>query len=369
MNSVVRHYTRWVLAALVATGLLLPPGPAGAAGPEKTGAAGARTGGKIAVVLVISGQPLGVIQIPLSRIRAVGSHYLTAALSEQGFTVIPPGKMLSLMREWRVRDGKSIPRGFLDNIAEVQEAGLLLVANLVVQPGRLIVTGRYLDPGSARLLKVSMAEWVIGRDPGQAPAEEGSDWLIGIQETCKMIGQASPDTPGPGREPMLILAAQTVGCSESTALIATHALLGYFAEYGRWDLIDPAVTASTLQDAGHSGKYLGAEARALLQDTYACSGLLIPGLISYDPVLKSNRRLDEIGDDSSQGALLLTDFALSLRLIDLNSGAITAGREVFMEVLENTGWFGVPRKDTLMTRLQTSAGRLWSDLLSELEEF
>jgi hypothetical protein len=369
MNYFVRQYTRLILVALLAAGCLLPPGYARAEGSENTQPAGIEAGRKIAVILAISGQPLGVIPIQLNRIRATGSYHLTAALSEQGFTVIPPGKMLSLMREWRVRDGKSIPQGFLDSMAEGQGAELLLVANLVVQPGRLIMTGRYVDIGSATLLKVNMAEWIIGQAPSQASGEAGPDWLTGIQEACKIIGDANLNKPDPGREPMLILAAQPVGCSESTALIATHALLEYYVEHGRWDLIDPAVVASTLQDAGYSGKYFGAEARALLRDTFACSGLMIPGLISYDPDLKNRRLVTEYDEEVNQAAPMLSDFALSLRLVDLASGSITAGREVFLEVLENTGWFGIPNKATLMTRLQATAGRLWSDIHSDLEEF
>ena len=364
-----RPYSQLLLAALVVAGCLLPYSYVGAKESENIRIAGADIASKIAIVLAISGQPQGVVPIPVARIRSAGSDQLTATLSEQGFTVIPPEKMLPLMRKWRVRDGKSLPRGFLDSIAEGPGAELLLVANLVVQPGRLVMTARYLNLGSATLLKVNMIEWVIGQVPDQASVGEGSEWLIGIQEASKIIGDASLEKSGPGREPLLMLAAQPVGCTESAALIATHALLKYFVEYGHWDLIDPAMITSTLQDAGYSGRYLGADARALLQESFACPGLMIPGLISYDPDLKTTRYDDEYGEAPSTGEPMLSDFVMSLRWIDLASGSITAGKEVFLEIPESAGWFGVPRKHTLMTRLQATAGRLWSDIRNDLEEF
>jgi hypothetical protein len=107
----------------------------------------------------------------------------------------------------------------------------------------------------------------------------------------------------------------------------------------------------------------------LLQTTFACHGLIVPGFISYAPARRPRGRLVEYDETSGQAEPVVSDFAMSLRLIDLASGSITTGREVFLAVPPKVGWFGVPINDTLMTRLKLAAGDLWSDMHNALEEF
>ena len=114
---------------------------------------------------------------------------------------------------------------------------------------------------------------------------------------------------------------------------------------------------------------LGADARTLLQKAFGCRSLMIPGFISYDPARKTSRQADE--DDEFPGTVepIISDFAMNIRLIDLVSGSITVGKEVFLAIPGGPGWFGVPREGTLTTRLKITAGRLWSDMHSAQKEF
>jgi hypothetical protein len=364
-----RKYRLLLLVVLVTSGCLTFPDYARGEGPENSGFAGTDSESTIAFFLAVSGRPQGVLPIPVTDIKAAVSSQLTTTLSEQGFTVIPEGKVLSIMREWRVRDGKSIPRGFLDSLADSLGAQLLVVADLVIQPDRLVMTARYVDAGSAILLKLNMAEQIIGQLHHKASVEKAENWLVAAGEAGRIVGDARLEKSNAGREPMLILDTQPVGCSASVALMASHALLDYYVEHSDWALIDPAVINSALHDAGHSEKYLGADARALLRTTFACTRLMIPRFISYAPARVTYGTLVEYDETPDEVEPAISDFAMSLRLVDLASGSIIAGKEVFLAVPDKVGWFGIPKNDTLMTRLKVAAGQLWSDMHNAVEEF
>lgn len=364
-----RYYPRLFLAVLAALGVLALSGPAKAVGPGEARVSGGDAGTTIAFVLALSGQVQGVVPVPASDIRAAASNQLALTLSQQGFSVIPQEDVLPLMREWRVRDAKSIPRGFLDALTDSLGTDMVLIANLIIQPGRVIMTGRYVNPVSAILLKVNMTEYVLDQHHGESSGRAGSDWLVGVQEASTIAGTASPEAVDSEKELALMLDTQPVGCSEAIAVMVSHAILEYYVKNGDWDVIDPAITASALQSAGHSTKYLGSEARAQLQKTFACSRLMIPEFISYHPATRTRRELDRYDDDGDLGEPIISDFAMNIRIIDLASGEITAGKEVFVAIPQAAGWFGIPIKDTLTTRLKVAAGRLWSEMHTDLKEY
>jgi hypothetical protein len=360
----MRHM-RLLFAVLMTAGCLAGSDRARAGEAERSLVAGADSGSTVAFLLTISGSSRGVVPVAVSDIRAAASEQLTATLSRRGFLVVAQGEILALMREWRVRDGKAIPRGFLDNLAGDLNVRLLVVVNLVVQHDRLITAARYLDPGSAFVLHVSMTEWPIDR----VRDAEGTEWLAAAREAGRTVGEARLDQPDSGRELMLILDTQPVGCSVGEALMASHALLAYCVEHGNRVLIDPAVTNATLHDAGHSERYTGPDARALLQKTFACPRLIISQLISYAPARRPSTQIDAYDELPEQRETIVSDFALSLRLVDLTTGSITAGKEVFLALPAPTGWFGIPRHETQIKRLTISARQLWLDMNNALEGF
>ena len=364
-----RKFPLALLIVLVAIGCLVGPDYAKPQGQESAPFAGVDSGSTIAVILAISGRPLGVLPIPISSIRAAASTRLDTTLSARGFTVVPQDTLLSMMREWRVRDGKSIPRGFLNGLTDSLDVELLLVANLVVQPDKLIMTARYLIPDSAILLKVTMTELTLTGPPEESFEVKGTEWLAGAREASEIVAGAVLEEPDSTREIMLMLDTKPVGCSAAVALLADHALLEAFAERGDWVFIDPGVVGSALHDAGYAGKYLGADARALLRDTFASRGLAVPTLTSYAPARRSSGRFAEDYEPLEGSEPILKDFAVSLRMVDLPTGTITAGKEVFVAGSDGVGWFGIPRDDTLMIRLKAAADHIWSDIHKVLEEF
>jgi len=327
--------------------------------------AGADSGSTAAVLLTVSGPFQGIVPVTVSDLRAAAANELTTSFSRGGFVVVPQGEMLSLMRTWRVRDAESLPRGFLDSLVTAHDVRLLAVVNVVVGFDGLMVAARYVDPRTGLLMKVGLTEWTI-----DAPhREEDVRWLAAAQEACRMATSVRIEQPASDREPNLILETQAVGSSDADALMASCALLGYYLEHGRGVLIDPAVTNAVLHDAGYSERYIGPEARALLRTTFACTRLLIPQLISYAPARRSSTQLDTYDNFAGQGGPVASDLAWSLRSIDLTSGAIAAGAEIFMATPEPVGWFGAPRHDTLMDRLTLAAGRLWSETFNTPEGF
>jgi hypothetical protein len=172
-----------------------------------------------------------------------------------------------------------------------------------------------------------------------------------------------------GRPPVLILDTRAVGCSNTDALIAGHILLAHQLENGPRTPIDPAVANATLHDAGYSEFYLGADARTLLLGTFDCRVLMIPQLISYAPQRRAATQSFQYDDGADRRAPLTTDFAMSLRIVDLESGSIRAGMEAFMPVPAQAGWFGVRSNDTLLDRMKIAADRLWNGTHNALEAF
>jgi len=159
MMRSARKCVRLLPAILAAAVCLVTPDYARAGGSKDVHAPFNDGGGKtVAFVLAVTGRTEGVIPVPLEVTRETVSSQLTRTLTDQGYTVIPQKNVLELMRTWRVRDGKSIPRGFLDGLVDSLDAQLLLVANLVIQPGRMVMTARYLHPVSGIVLKVNMTE-------------------------------------------------------------------------------------------------------------------------------------------------------------------------------------------------------------------
>jgi hypothetical protein len=354
--------TRRILAALLA--LVLTAGGANAAPIQADAPALADSAGVSAFILTISGNPLGVVTIPVSEIRATVSRELSSTLLKWG-PIVPPETVMGVMEAWRVRDGRSISRGFLDSLAIDLKVRRLLIANLVVDHNRVTMAARHIDPVSARLLEVAVEERFIDTSRGADP----DLWITLVREITRIAADVPPMAPDMGRPPLLTLETRAVGCSDSDALIASHILLAHHLENGPRIPIDPAVVNATLHDAGYSERYLGADARTLLRGTFNCRLLMIPQLISYAPERRAATQSFEYDDRADRRGPLTTDFAMSLRLIDLESGSIRAGMEAFMPVPTQAGWFGVQSNDTLLDRMKIAADRLWDGMHNALEAF
>lgn len=318
----------------------------------------------VAFVLTISGTLRGIVPIPVADIRAAVSDQLTATWTRRGFSVAPREDTFSLMRKWRVRDGSAISRGFLEELVDSMGVRVLVVTNLIFRTERVIMTARYLNTDSGILQNVALMERAVDR----RRSGEAEVWLAAARGCAQVIGDASVGRSLPGRKPLLILDTQPLGCSATDALIADHTLLAYYVKHGRHTMVDPAVTTATLYNAGYSDRSIGADARGLLQKTFECRRLVIPQLISYAPARRPSTQLETFDAPAQQHETTVPDFSMSLRLIDLGTGAIAAGKEVFMALPEPVGWFGVPRHETLMDRLQVTAGQLWSDMKYALED-
>jgi hypothetical protein len=368
-----------VLIVLLIAGYLANAGVAEPAEPDSTvvahpdsGSLGVvlpDSGSTVAFVLAFAGRPLGVVPVTVSRLRETASDQLTTTLTARGFEVLPQDTVLSLMTEWRVRDGKSIPRGFLDSLADSMGVDLLLVANVIVGPGWIVMTGRYMNPGPAVLMKVTIRELAVPGSSDVGSGEEGIEWLDGIRSLSSTVAEVEFGEPRVRRGHLLMLDTQPVGCSASDALIADHALLEHYVEYGDLGLIDPALVRATLGAAGHSEKYLGRDARTLLQNTFATRGLVVPGLASYDQVTTPRGRFFEEDQTLDQLESGLRDFSMILRLVDLADGSITDGSEEFLIASNRVGWFGVIKNETTLMRLKVSVAKLWFALDDALEEF
>lgn len=358
------HTLRWPLATVALALCLATAGGARAQDTSEGAVARSESGGATAFMLAMSGNPLGVVPASPATIRSALSEQIATTLSEHGAVVVPQDRMLAVMRWYRVRDGRSFPREFLDSLTVGLNVRLLVVVDLVVEYDRLTVTARYVDPGSAALLNIATSNRLVA--PGKTV--DAATWLAQARSLAAAVVDARPSSSHPEGTPLLVLQTQPVGCPAGVALIASNTILRYYVEHGDRPLIDPAVTTATLRENGCSERYIGAEARALLEHAFSGRELVVTGLISYAPAPRRGTQLVEYDDYSRQTAPGLSDFAMSMRKIDLATGTIATGKEVFLPVPNPTGWFGVPREDDLLGRLTTAASQLWTDMKYTREE-
>lgn len=347
-----------LLLFLLLAGLAMP-----AAGQDEPGLSGGR---RTAVVLYISSDTIADLVVPVAEVRRFALEHLHAHLADAGHELLAGSRVDQAVGRWRVRGPWSISQTFLDHLAEAEGVGLLQVVHLQVGPTRLAMMVRQLDCPSGRLLGVAQPGADLGYDPVQDAPPPVGQWLATLAQLCR---QAPVSTGAvPAGQPLLVLPTEGIACRQEHAMSATVSILARLMDTDQWLLPDPALVATTLSSNGVAPGRLGREGRALLHREFGADTVLRPALTAYGtgPGAAGPRAINF--GESSPAPTDLSGFDLVLRKIELTTGTVTAGLNLYSPAETGEGWFGIRHHQTPQQRLDNAAALLWQRFRPQMED-
>ncbi|MBK8165588.1 MAG: hypothetical protein IPK64_06400 [bacterium] len=345
-----RHPHAWALAGLAAlAGLwMLPATPAPAAddGPDS-----------VAVVVHLLGAPSPQLPAGAAELRAATLDLVAAILQSRGVTVADRAVTENVVRRHVVRTGDSLDPRFLADLATAVRVDALVAVSLLVQGGRLAATVRAVAATDGTLVGVAFAEAEAGAT--------GEPWQAVLARALK---QAVPQLAPPGDGPVvLVLPAHAIGLGPDTARLATASLLAAVLAEGRWRPLDPALAAGAAAAAGCDLERLDSRARDVLRQSCRVEHAVAPEIVSFG----ETGRVDmspEAGESAVPGRTSLSEFAFSVRLLDLRTGLVDHAFSAHLAGGPVQGWFGRIDHPGEPARIRAAARRVWSRLLGYLEE-
>ena len=317
----------------------------------------------LAVLFFVDGQPHAGVAAPVADVRRFSLARATTLLAAQGRPVVTPDELTPLRRQWRVRSGLNVGEGFLAGCREDTGAEDLLLLTLLSRPDRLILMGRLISCADGHLVAVAIAD---GEAPQASPSESG--WQAALAELMgRLIADVTtPPTVPDSDETIMILPASGVATNPDVDLAATHLYLAGLLAESRWQVIDPAIAVVALQEAGLQSRWLGADARHLLERRFGARRVILSELVSFDAT-RQDTPAALIIDEAPTPTLAIRDFLLSLRLVDLRTGGITASGQIYIDTSRRTGWFGRQFHRTLLQEIDAGSRELWREFLKDLE--
>ncbi len=318
----------------------------------------------VALLLFIGGQPQSRVPVPVGQVRLLATAMCEQALEQTGQRTLAQADLDPLREKWRVRTHLGIAPGFLQDVATELGAERLIIVNLISQYDHLLLATRTVECSTGQLLAVALEEADL------LPATT-ADWQTDLQELADRTMAAMTlnlDTPTQAKSGgrLLMLPTKSIATGTEASTAATHLFLRELLTSPHWSLLDPAIVASTLQEAGHHPDRLGQAARRVLISRLGAEWAILPELISYDA--NSSPKFSGLLDDNEPiRPQSIRDFAITLRMVDLNSGAITAASDLFINTSQYIGWFGQPYRRSLLQQMATSTHELWLTFLADME--
>ncbi|MCB1184224.1 hypothetical protein KDM41_12385 [bacterium] len=334
-----------------------------------------------AVLFFVEGQPHAGMPAAVARMRRFTLARTATLLAEAGRPVVESGRLDGPRREWRVRSGMNVGAGFLDACRRDAGAAELVLLTLVSRPERLVLMGRLIGCADGSLRAVAIAEGDVPRatanaalaavgDTTAAPTfDDPADraWQRDLADlAAAVVAELLTPRAVTADDVILFLPASGVGTNADADLAATHLYLrGALAE-NRWRIVDPAVAVVALQTAGLQSRWVGAEARRLLEKDFGARSVILSELISFDATRRGPASVTVAFDAAP--SLAIRDFLLSLRLVDLRTGGIIAADQLFVDTSRRAGWFGRRFHRTLLQEIDIASRELWQDFLKDLED-
>ena len=368
-----------VLLAAAVLGLAgIAPGPASATSRSGPAAGGPRT----AVLVYIAWQELEGTVLDPTLLRRATTGFLAESLIAQGYEVVPDEDLALLVTRWRLRNSLMLRDEFLATLRGDLNGDHLLVAQLFLQPGRLLVAWRLTDTATGLLEGVGFCEAGLGSpltesinelNTGEESAE-GKDgtgpWLQAAEQAAASLVVPKQGSGPDSVPPLVVLPIRSVGSDFGSTALATHILMEELVMRRGVALADPGLAVSTLRKSGHDPAGMDPDVRTLLRERFGSRIAVVGQLISYDLIASGPVRPAPVfdGGEGTQSAGPLTDFALSLTKIDLESGLVLASHEMYEDRSVEFGWFGIQYKHSLLERLQTSVAELWTGVGDQLKD-
>lgn len=286
---------------------------------------------------------------------------LSMKLQDMGRATVSRADLDASVRAWRVRTDLAVSPGFLREIAANHGVEDLLVFTLALYRDRALACARSVGTSGgvvtwADVEEVSLPRSSAGADTGGVTAG------VLHREAALRAGQrllerwSRRDEPEARRADLFLLPVRVGGLEPLTGTLAMACLLRDLAR-STWFPEDPGVTFCRLREAGHDPRMLSPQARP------AVAGPGSPGQVVICQMISEARSpaagLTQIIESETSG---LTDApyaaALSLRIVDAETGTVRfAGIEV-LEPPSARGLFGLARHVSMTERVQGAAEQL-----------
>ena len=328
---------------------------------------------RTAILVYIAWQELEGAVLDPTRLRRATAGFLARSLAGQGHRIVPDEDLAPLVTRWRLRNSLMLRDEFFTELRQDLDVDRLLVAQLFLQPGRLLVAWRLIDVESGILVRVGFSGAGLGltaqpapdrarrRTAADAEPQGTGPWLLASEQAARALVLPAGDRTPQGAPRFAVLPIRSVGSDFGATALATHSLLEELVERGGWALPDPGLVVTVLNRAGFGPDPVSAPLRALVRERFGSRSALVGELISYDILDSRPAPTGPEGDEPFSGGIgPVDDFALSLTEIDLESGRVLASHEVYENGSLDFGWFGVQHQPSLLERLQATVAELWA---------
>lgn len=358
-----------LMAAMILSGAcpaLAQPDPA-TAPPDSAAALPDTTDNFTGTLLFIHGQPQKALPVDIANLRATGVSRLEAALRGRGHRTVDRAVMENKVMKWRIRGSHLISADFLAELRDEQEVGQVLVATLLSDNARFLMTVRLIDTETGRLTFVNLVDVDLPLNPFDAPTTGIENWRHVLDRVCLEIVPPWTPAPGPDENSLLVLPTRGIASDPAITSAAAHSLLKALIGQGLI-LIDPALVEVTMLDAGLPSHWLDHRGRRVLQDRFDRNIILVSELVSYDRNLSRESSSAFAAGLTDPGRRNLTVFSMSMRTVDLVTGTALRSAQIIHEKPPATGWFGTPIYTTLLQELETTSHELWAAFSPEAED-
>jgi hypothetical protein len=302
-------------------------------------------GARVATVVFLSYQSSGHPRFDPAALQAGCWDGLTARLHALGESEVSRQEMEPIVRRFGVRTNLAVSEDFLGALAAESGAGELLVFDLIVYADRILLCGRGVRTDTGRLDWADLEELPLG-------AEAAAAGTAGDRLLLRWLERPLREESGPE---LFLLPVRTEGLEAATGRLIMGCLLRCLMG-SPGPIEDPGVTFSRLRQAGSDPGLLDGRARPALTAAGPCL-VLVSDIVAYDTRAASPTQ--EFQEEEPAGPeTALPAAALSVRLIDGESGDVRLAATEYLGMPPTHGLFGVARSVSLIERVQPAADRL-----------
>lgn len=335
----------WV-AGLAASGVKADPMAAGG-------------GSRVAVVLFLSYQIPGAPGFDVGALHAGCWDRLAANVHGLGHGEVSRTEIEPLVNRWGVRTALLASEGFLKEVAAGFDAGELLICDLIIYADRLVLCARSVRTDTGRIAWADIEDM---RLPSEVEAAQGpalKRWFDASEGAGqRLLGRwnsrvAREDRPAS----LFLLPIRTAGLEAAVGRLVTCCLLRSLLESPENGIEDPGVTFSRLREAGVDPQLPDRRTRSILGGLGVPAVVLVSDLVVYgssDGVSQSPL----FDEEANSSVTPVPASALSLRMIDADSGIVIFSATEYLGVPSTRGLFGVVRDVPLVQRVQPVTDRL-----------
>lgn len=318
-------------------------------------------------VLFLFGRPQNELPDDVSVLRSTCVSRLEAALRGRGHRTADRALMESKIMKWRVRGSHLVSPEFLDELDREAGVGQILVATLLLENGRFLLTARLIDTATGRLTYVDLLDVDIPDPDPDLPSDGIEDWRFVLDKACQDIAPVWAPPPRPEEESYLVLPTRGIASDPAITSAATHSLLKTLLGQGL-ALIDPSLAEVTMLEAGLPSHWLVPLGCRNLQDRFGVGIVLVSEIVSYDQnnTFTPSSVFDE--DSSDRRNRVLSLYSMSMRTVDLDTGVALRSAQVIHENPPATGWFGTPVRTSFLQELDITTQNLWAAFSPEAED-